>query len=503
MFSTLFFSVACLGQKTFHLEFTHGENDKYFGKLYYQIYVQQKGQETPSDSRELTLIPELAEEVIKVKVLVTGVDLAYKDKGLNPKSQDREAEVFYIGFEPPRAPLLGEVFYTSVPKIFDKNTNVGATQTEVVFAFTCNNSTAARSNINISFKCYFAPRGRTEVIDSRDHQINIPIKIEIPKSVFDQEVRFQEAYAKAQQLAAEVEQDPKRRNKVTAEKLRQFLNEYQDIKHEGMKALADFLRQYENREDGPEDVYGRITNYQNAALLQKASGDISLYINNCIQQVWDYCPHLEEVRYLEIKTGKGDTTLIKGFMNQYPSSPYNGELFGILSNARSRNQRGGGGGYSGSSSYQGSSGYNSQSGVGENTEALEEDYSDTLEIIKEPPGAIVEYNETLRRITIEKTGDWETATYTFELVGLMGRQGEKLIGADKLRTLYIDDMDVRGDEYRFEVYIKDVSGRKQLIDDNVRFVLEEKGFDIKYIGYGLLALLLGGLYWLYQKYVKL
>ena len=317
--SILFLVAPSFGQRIFTYEFKHGENDKYYGRLSYQIVTTINGEEIPLDNKAVIISTENSEDESLVTILINSVELAYKDKSYSSNSQDREAEVFYLGFEEPKAPLGGSIEYISVQKIYDRGTNIGATKTKVVYKFICNKTIIAQSSINLSFKTFFAPRGRNEIFDSRVYQITIPVTIEPSKSAYVNQLRLEKAFDRYKQLSIELGNDPKRKNIPLFENIKKYLSEYKDIKHQKMNELAEVVNQYENRTVGSEEVYDRILRYKEADMLQKAASDINLYVNNCVQKIWVDCPEFENVRYLELKLGKSDTTMLRGFLNKFPS----------------------------------------------------------------------------------------------------------------------------------------------------------------------------------------
>lgn len=496
----LFVTSACVSQKTFTYDFRHGEGDAFYGRLHYQLSVQQGSSNLPLDSREVKLIPEDANEEIKVTLLVTKVDLAYKKSTFESKSQDREVEVFYVQFEPIPNPTYGQLDYLSVPKIFDPNAMAGATSTKAVIRFICSNSEPVQSSINLSWKVYFSPRGKSQVIDSRDFNVMVPVSIEAPAVLYEQQVLINEAFEQYKKLAQLINSDPKRKNPKIKAVVEEYLQRYGNIKRPEIQELKTVVRQYENRKDGPEDVYARIKKFESQQLISSASSDINNYVENCILGTWTNCPHLEEVRYMQIVHGNSDTTLIKGFLKVYPQSSYGGELYGMLEEARARGSR--------SSSTRRSSGYNSAAGVGGASASVDmtedvENLLDSIEIIVEPAGIDVDYSPTQRRINLVKTGDWEDYNYFYELVGDKGRQGKRAIKTGKQEILYIDDFDDLGDHYVFHVYKRKGRGKYELLSEEITFTIEEASFDTKWILYGLIALVLGGLYFLYSRYIKI
>jgi hypothetical protein len=488
-----------IGQKSFTYDFKHGTNDNLNGRITYQIILNANGEELVMDSKSVAIYPESLGEQAKVMLLINSVDLAYKDKSLESKSQDKEAEVFYLGFEEPKSPAGGALEYISSPKLYDRKTSAGATKSKISYSYICNSRTQLNSFINVSFKIFFAPRGRNEVIDSKDHSINIPVVIDPPKSVYVDQLRVEKAFEKYKILASEISNDPKRRNLNIMEKIKQFLGEYKDIKHDKISELGDVLKQYENRTLGPDEVYERIMKFKEADMLQKASGDINLYINNCVQRLWDNCPELEEVRYLEAIMGRSDTMLLRGFLNKYPSSSHAGELYARLQELRANGQHrssSGGGGYN---SYGGgSSPFNSEGAA-----LIPDSDVDSLYFDTEPAGADVEYKEALRRIAITKTGNWDNVDYFYELVGDQGRLGKKVLGSSKREVVYLDDLDAITDNYKFELFKREGNGKYQLIHDTIQFSFEGENKNNKYIMYSIIAVVAAALFYIYYNYLRL
>lgn len=486
-------------QKNFKKEFQHGEDDKFHGRIFYQISVEQGGQILPSDRRSLRLTPERIDEEIRVTVLFTKLDLAYKKSTFEEKAQDKEPEAFLVEFAVPPNPSYGIYELAGSNKIYDQHVNIGTNSTKVIFRFTCSNQATVQSAINLSFKVLFSPRGREGVNDSPEININIPVTIDAPLDVYQAELRMNEAREEYERLYMALSRDPKRKNQKVYADIKAFLQTYGDIKNEAIEQMKKALQSYERREDTPEDAYERIKNFEKAVMLQNANGDINMYIENCIQKVWTDCPHLQEVRYLQIVNNKFDTTLINNFFKVYRNSQYTAELIEQRQRIRDRKRSGrssSGGGSAGG-------GYYSGDKQDSDVEESEEMNMDSMVIKEEPADVLVEYDKALRRITVEKTGDWEDVNYLYELVGEKGKQGQRILGGSKKRNIYIDDLDYENDNYTLHIYKRVGNDKPQLLHNSIRFSIERELFNTNWFLYGFIALLLGGLYFLYNKYIKI
>jgi hypothetical protein len=502
VFDGPFFS-CLLSQSNFIFDFKHGENDKYFGRIQYSIYLSVDGEEYTTDSKQIQISP-LNPGIASVTILINGVDLAYKSKDFHSKSQDKEVDAFVVQFDQPSQPSGGKLDFMAVEKIYDRSVSIGSTKNKVAYSFNTNIKSVSQGSISLSFKVLFSPRGRSPVTDSRSYQISIPITINTPESIFQNQIAFEKTMNYCSLLEKEIISDPKRKNLQLAEKIKSFLNQVKGVKHDRFSELEEVLKQYENRSLGPEDVYEKIIKFKNAGLLNKANSDINLYINNCIQGIWSDCREIENVRYFELTLAKNDTTLIRGFLQTFPNSNYYDEIYNKLLSLR-KSGNGSGSSYSSYSNSRNYQDYGSYSPDFSNnhSETNEEFSADESSVTLEPANAIIEYKEALRRITIEKTGNWQNISYYYELIGNMGRLGKKILSLSKRDVIYIDDIDAASGTYRVEFFKKSSDDSYELIHDSISIeVIKESGIKKK-IFIGISIFILGLSYLAYLKFFKI